>query len=511
MTTQTLQLSYHQREILDAVENTDGNLIIQAAAGSGKTTTLRLVCEALEQHDVPVLALAFNKAIATEFGSKLPPYVTCKTLHSYGLAACRNAMGRVKVDSNKWRVMVSDLMDLPQYRRSIEGARKALFGDVMRLERLASLAESLCVDLGDFDAYEQIDIDFHLSTEDNLQELGDVWEAFHAIDWLRQESRDRQYVVSFDDMLVHPVVHDYPVEPFPYVLVDEGQDLNPLQVELLARLAGKGARLIAVGDSNQAIYGFRGADCNAMANIKARFDMRELPLSVCYRCAKNIVAEAQAVVGAQAIQADDNAEDGNVSHMADSDIAHTISHLEPGDLVLCRTNAPLVSLALALIRSGQKATVRGRDIGAGLQKLSERLMRKTGNWLDYWSALDAWQHAQTARCTRKGQEATIQWIDDQADTLRAIAERCDSLSELTETICSVFDDQQGEGVIFSSIHKAKGLEADRVVYLAPELVPHPMALKTGRSEIIQQEHNLDYVARTRAKRHLIYQPLPKLK
>ena len=110
----------------------------------------------------------------------------------------------------------------------------------------------------------------------------------------------------------------------------------------------------------------------------------------------------------------------------------------------------------------------------------------------------------------KGKPALAAYFCDLAGTIFNFILDNRSIKDVTRTILSIFDDDNQPGEIkFSSIHRSKGLEADRVIYLVPENVPHPMALKSGIGAIIAQEHNLDYVARTRAKKVLIYQELPK--
>jgi superfamily I DNA/RNA helicase len=81
-----------------------------------------------------------------------------------------------------------------------------------------------------------------------------------------------------------------------------------------------------------------------------------------------------------------------------------------------------------------------------------------------------------------------------------LSEGCTTIRELQDKIDAIFSDD-AEGVVFSSIHKAKGLEAERVFILHPELMPHPMA-KQDWEQV--QERNIEYVAITRTLSELIY-------
>lgn len=64
--------------------------------------------------------------------------------------------------------------------------------------------------------------------------------------------------------------------------------------------------------------------------------------------------------------------------------------------------------------------------------------------------------------------------------------------------------ESGKGVTLSTIHKAKGLEAEKVYILALDLMPHPIALKSGKDWVLEQEKNMKYVAITRSKFELVY-------
>lgn len=490
--TDTPRPSPHQEAILAAVRDTSDNLIIQAAAGSGKTTTLRLICEQVPPN-LRVLAVCFNRSIAQEFKRKLPPHVDARTLHSVGLGICQKAQGKVKIDDYKTRNIIEAYAK--RHVRFDNGKSEAAWQ--ISMARLISVGLATMADL-----HSAFDLE-RLCDHYDINLKGDSWRHVAEIVALCRADRT---TVGFDDMLDHPIHHDYPFPKFDLVLVDEAQDLNAQQLEFVERL-GAGGRIIAVGDRNQAIYGFRGANHLAMDELQRQFRCRELPLSVCYRCGTEIIREAQAVVGPDAIQAAPGAQEGMVLRQEPKQRDESLANLQDGDLVVCRVNKHLVSPCFELIRRGQKAIIRGRDIGKGLATLVNRHTKKK-SVNDLPSVLDSvlkWKDKRVAELNQRNRVEQAQGVEDQVDTLLAIAENVDSVPALLTAIQTIFSDESA-GVVFSSIHRAKGLEADCVVYFAPELVPHPMA-KTP--EAVQQERNLDYVARTRARHALIYQPLPK--
>ena len=102
------------------------------------------------------------------------------------------------------------------------------------------------------------------------------------------------YIIDFVDMIYFPVYFNMNV---PYslrnsldtVLIDESQDLSQLQQLFIRKLNTGFNRFIFVGDRNQSIYGFNGADTEAIDRIKFNFTPKELPLSICYRCPEKIV------------------------------------------------------------------------------------------------------------------------------------------------------------------------------------------------------------------------------
>lgn len=167
-------------------------------------------------------------------------------------------------------------------------------------------------------------------------------------------------------------------------------------------------------------------------------------------------------------------------------------------MVLCRTNAPLVKPCFALIRKGVKATIRGRDIGKGLIDLVKKM--NAVDIVDMMSKLSEYLYRETQKLMAARKEAQAASLTDKVNTVIALADGLNSTYELENRILSVFSDKV-EGVVFSTIHKAKGLEADHVSILEPDLMPHPAA---SRDWELQQERNIEYVALTRSKQTLVF-------
>jgi superfamily I DNA/RNA helicase len=187
--------------------------------------------------------------------------------------------------------------------------------------------------------------------------------------------------------------------------------------------------------------------------------------------------------------------------------------LPPGevDFVLCRTNAPLVAVAFAMLREGRRCNIKGRDLGKGLKALIKK--SKAKNVTEFLDWLDKFQQTEAERINKRrgNKDEAMVTLQDKCECLRMFAEGCIELKDMYASIDKVFamrkPSQKGgpepkpEGTLLSSIHRAKGLEAKRVFILRPDLLPHPMA----KSEWARgQEKNLSYVAKTRAIETLVY-------
>ena len=219
-----------------------------------------------------------------------------------------------------------------------------------------------------------------------------------------------------------------------------------------------------------------------------------MPLSVSYRCAKNIVIEAQKYV--PEISWAPGAEEGVVRNGSLTDI-------EEGDWVLCRNLKPLIQAYLWLLKNHIKSKIRGKDIAEGILGLINKTGAKTIDGL--FNALQRERNHLLDKLTKKGvrrpsQHPKMELLEQKVDVIECLADEVNTVLELKEMISSIFSDDV-KGIMLSTIHKAKGLENDRVFFLLPELIPSKYATQDWQYE---QEQNLFYVCVTRAKRELIY-------
>ena len=320
--------------------------------------------------------------------------------------------------------------------------------------------------------------------------------AQKALEYSREISRE---LIDFDDMIYMPVVSDCRVWKNNWLLVDEAQDINPARRALARKMLLPNGRAMFVGDRHQAIYGFTGADADAIDQISKDFKCQMIPLTTTYRCPKAVVAEARAYVSH--IEAAPTAPEGIVREMHQD---HFLTmDLRETDAILCRNTKPLVETAFRLIRNGIACHVEGRDIGAGLVNLATRWkkIRTTDKLRD---RLEEYAEAECGKLIAKGQETQAEALRDRIETIEVMMAGCETVTELVEKIQKLFKDSEDghtHSLTLSTVHKSKGREWPRVFILGfAELMPSACARQDWQ---IQQENNLIYVAFTRAQEELV--------
>lgn len=256
--------------------------------------------------------------------------------------------------------------------------------------------------------------------------------------------------------------------------------------------------MLFVGDSRQAIMHFAGADSRSYYTIQERTDAVELPLSICYRCPTSHIELAQEIV--PEIEPAPNAKEGVIRSV---DGVSLQDHVGEGDLILCRTTAPLISWCIRLIRNRVAARVRGRDVAANLVSTIKKIGEKT-SYDKFGDALDIYYDRQLIKIGKKeGSEAKIQVLDDTVEAIRACWTdfNASGIDDLCQQLTNIFSDYSAS-VWLSTVHRAKGLEAERVFILHDEKLP--LVWRNQKPEQYLQELNLRYVALTRAKSELIF-------
>jgi|TARA_R110000824_G_scaffold35603_5_gene111428 superfamily I DNA/RNA helicase len=465
-----------QETIWNDMENESHHMMVYAGAGTGKTYT---IIEGANRIVGSKGFLAFNKSIATEIGKKVPLDCEAMTFHSLGLSSLKMARRDCKVDTKKTYNIINAVMG----REYNSGAT---------LNRLISLIKSTMIEWDDRDAINEIISEYNLEFDGIREENNGIM----RLPQIKNMCMDMS-IVDFDDMIWLPVVLELPVKHYDTVFVDEAQDFNEVQRRLILKTCN-GGRMIVVGDPRQAIYGFRGADSTSMDLFKETLlasdkGVKQYPLTTTFRCPRLVVEEANRYVEGYFCM--EGAEDGTVN--VNSQFNPSI-----GDLVLCRTNAPLVGHCFSLIAEGIPAYVMGRDIGYSLSLMVNKVTQNGSMAIeDFLPMLETHVQRKIEVFMRADKLTQVESLVDKKECIIHLTGRTTTVQGLLGNIKTIFGDGKKAGVVFSTIHKAKGLEANTVWIIETQLMPHPMAKSKADRK---QEMNLCYVAITRAKKILNY-------
>jgi len=465
-----MKWSSFQEDIFNEVLGGSGNILVQACPGGGKTAT---IVEAIYRipSGLSVMACAFNTRIKDALIARLPEHIQVNTIHAFGFAAIKASFGKdVQLDNDK-----------------ISNITKALVGaedDKVELRYLLAQAIGLCkgclVNTPEEISEILDEYEFDCGTKNDRTEF--INNIIKGMEFSAQQTK----IIDFNDMIWFVIRHNLTVPTFDWIVVDETQDLNRLQLEILMKAMKSNGRIMIVGDKYQAIYKFAGADSNSMDRIASRTGAKTLPLSVSYRCGKNIVKEAQALV--PDIQYAEEAEEGVVESV---DVDYMMKNAGPGDFILSRTNRPLIGLCFQFLKEGRRANIIGRDIGQNLVwVIKKSKAQSVQGFLEY---LESWKNAECERLIAKNRDCTH--IMDKYECLLTFCEGAFDLDEVKKNIEEMFSDKDDNTrIMLGTVHKAKGLERDRCWLLRN-------TFKTGKN---QEETNITYVAITRAKSFLYW-------
>lgn len=459
-----VQPTSEQEDILEYVRTQKSNLMIQAYAGTGKSATLKMIDTAI---DGSHLYICFNKSIATEAmnSGEFRETTVIRTLNSLGHRIWADFCKR-KLTLNKKKIsdifrLIVDEAKKPD-RQDLWSRYDAVRSGVEMARALgyipphhAKASKSLC----DMDA-----------VADLMEEQTDS-RGLDLIDEVLTRSIAQAYdgTIDFSDQCYMPALFGGLYPRFPLTLIDEWQDLSPVQMTMIDKLRG---RIIGVGDAFQAIYGFRGAMEDSMLKARAQFSMAVLPLSISFRCPTQIVENVHwRVPSFRAAN-----EGGLVSSGRQRPMNHST--------VLCRNNAPLFHLALKMLTDGQRVDISGVDIANRLTTQLAKLGDEDLTQSQALTRIDEWLADRL--------EAESKTAQDTAECMRVFVRQSKTLGQAIATVKHVAS-LDGD-IKFLTGHKAKGLEWDHVYHLDSWL------LDTGRG----QDPNLQYVIDTRTKDRLTY-------
>jgi hypothetical protein len=577
--------SNEQAAIVDSIFTQQSpKTVISAAAGSGKTSTLLLLSHMAQAQDLPpnVLYLVFSKAMQLESEAKFSGLAEVRTIDSialqliggktpvkvqlksrdgywfnshvfdvcghpkgkggYGYIKGRNAPPAIanyiadepytvgQYDScaarNLYKLQASfnkiltGCMTPPQWHDHCE----AEYGDDESLYSWVYRANYLCVLEAILRLYQTGETTFTLNTFvlAAANDITDEWidDVCDGVDVGDRADLYKQAVNHYRDM--SDVALAYTL-----IMVDECQDLSTAKLAMCRAMVGVGSQITFVGDQNQSIFHFAGADSQSFAKIVEYCEGNVLPLSTCYRCDRSIVEWAQDY--RSDIRARDGAGEGYI------DYAKSVNHIEFEDwlfdneksrLLITRNNKPLTEMFLSLYRSGIKFRMSDRKITSIIDdglRVYNVYAEEAG--LTKVMAAKQWSNI-NARCIgvviaeidyQLGQTTEpheIEQLKGHSEELHGFAMLFDIFGAKTSDKEHMVDVMRkrlidpNSTLLLSTAHSSKGLEAESVIILGWDAFvttePTEWQLKRFTPEEIIQEQNLSYVAGTRAKKELCF-------
>lgn len=468
--------------------NAGESIFVDAKAGTGKSTTVvaAITEEAVyEGSSKEVLSVAFNSHIKKALETPLKGFSEVKTFHGLGYAAWSKYLKtRLNVAPDKtWDLTraACKAHDIRSWANVQTIAKAAIVNRLFPEEGIIKPSKTRFPDtpeswmecgLGALEG--DVPTKLEISAA-RMVVTGSIQQAFQGI-------------ISFDEMQVLPLAYGAQFDKYERIYIDESQDVSPDNIEMIRKSCKtREAQIIAVGDPNQAIYGFRGADTDAVDTLVRDFNLSKKPLTICWRCDTAIIEHAQELV--PEIEARPGAAEGEVTKV-DKVIPSA------GDLILGRTNGSIIKRAFELIQDKHNIRVLGHDIAKGIKKLIKDL--RADDIPTLLTALEDWKELQ--RLNHADRRPTkFANLMERAATIESFVEVCPKngdTDEVLEQIDFLFA-RKGQ-ITMSTIHRAKGAEANTVWVVE----------KAGQKEWMlgegNQEENLDYVTRTRAKHSLKY-------
>lgn len=580
--------STYQLSILNAyLANKNAHMEIKAYAGSGKTTSLVwLVQELCRRGILPtdVVYLAFNKSIQEELAERLegtgcPAFTT----HAFGFQSLKARFGN-NLQSNSgrrsmlWLHVICDDLGLDHDKSNYEKARES---DQYQLreavKELVGLVKNWAIKpvwngkvwkFGEAQVKQTLELikTYEIEFNGELVINGKKVDAAMIADYALRvvvasipEPNGTLSSVDYDDMLYLPRVLNLPLPKKNLVLTDESQDFNACQIEMLETMVKNGATVIFVGDPNQALYHFRGADSRAFERIGEMLTRHGVLVRQClpktWRSAMRIVENARRWVpdfegerkelgvvdtisfGKMLTRLNNNQTDielpdgvdGALRSLPDDSMTKKRQGCTFG--VLCRINLPLFVTAYQCLGHRLRVQIIGKaQIGEPLKRLIKELCgddpqdpnytNLIGDKIDPQSKkvlerglltrLQDYVMIQNQKLVAEGYEKKVEKLRQDAACIEVIsmnvADNCVS-SVIREIDTLVSDDPDPAAIQFSTIHRAKGLEWNVVFILRPDLMPHPYAQPNedgSESEDQIVEKNCCYVGGTRPKDRLYY-------
>lgn len=592
------KMTEYNKRIEDSFRNNNDGIMIDALAGTGKTTMLKHLSSFIKPNE-KWLYLVFNKKNAEEGKKSFPKGVDVMTTHVFLGNILKKALPEYGGNTNlastvdkkyrKLNVLVDEVIKEKTWPSTTKNTERNYYSNKFQVmvsqdnyaakiavKKLCELAKAYAIKPTSsslLDDLENIIEEHKLLNAKNPKKQIDLYvyepeilEMTKKILELSMpkalETNNRNYSLrDHDDTLWFTAIHadeitNWNPEGYDVVLMDEVQDFNECQLIMAKKLKEAGCRVIGVGDPNQAMYLFRGADSKAFDKLKEIIGGREVfPLPMNFRSGGNIINYVKNNTHVSNLEAAPHLQNQGEVYAMEGGTKAAVNYdqfvdqlsnefrsdrlAKEGTAFISRTNSSLAKTALELMRRNIDFQILGQDLSKEIVDfVKESLGYSSPQNVDISDVISqVGSHYQDLEEKWEGQVKKKEELKDAKNITEVIVNLVDYLEDndyktpetnlpinnagdLIKYIQKKFsgedpDDLEGaqkikqkdprKTITLTTAHKSKGLEWDRVFILDPNQFD-PNSPKNVTQEQKQQEKNAKYVAFTRAKKSLYVAP-----
>lgn len=461
---------------LETVSN-GKNLKLNAFAGSGKTSTLVMMAEALNPKRG--LYLAFNKGIAAEAQRKMPRNVTARTFHSMAYGAMPSWM-RLRFNTKAMHINdfckrfqlspISYKAKVESYYKSDSNSKASIIS-VNETKKISSYKVKRLIDLS-LNAFMASTNDHPKSSHTYEAIMGDMPE-------LKKENEEVfERLVLFITPIVQYLWADYsspegqlsignshgvyfkywavtnPTINYDFILFDEAQDADPLMLQILSK---QDCQIIYVGDRHQQIYGWRGA-----VNALEKIDAQALYLTKSFRFGQRLADQCKPIL--RALNETQHFVGTDAPTVISKEVIKDIKEYAKYNACLCRTNAEVVLTVLELAESKIpcKTNIDTKSIVDTLHDMKE--LQDNTKRVDLGQMDVPLYQTTNKKINFHGWEEFVTYMNDfNNEPELAITFKIYMNYELEEIVGALKVAKNEDGITVTTAHKAKGLEWDNVI------------------------------------------------
>lgn len=429
--------------------------------------------------DTSIIGMTYNREAAEHLQSRTHKSVECKTHHGWGYSVINSRHKYVRINNGRSRTLIEKVagQTFNKIPDKYEWLTASKFLDKIKDEYCEPSEENLILMTQKYDDLAPFKI-----TSRTIELIRKLLPAHKVIDkTVGISNADQVWLPLF--MLREPI--------YDLAIVDEAQDQSPSRMELAMRIA---RNHIFVGDKNQSINAWSGADSKSMDRIEAIADA-VLPLKLSFRCPPNVIemlnrmkpkARLRGLPKAKGVE--QRVQLKNVGTLLKS--KHDEGEPYSAHMMICRYNAPLVRIAYHLIKADIPCRVLGDRLVDSLVTTIEGRNATTVDELE--TKLNKYE-----KTISEGLQPYIaELFKDKINCIRIVLPMSNTVEDVINNLKNLLKPKDPDHVKLATIHKSKGMEEDNIWVLFPPIKSE----RATTPEQIEQESNVEFVAYSRTKR-----------